>query len=127
MGQDGIICTDAGSLANMVNRHKYYADLPTPRRAPSRRASTSFSTASSATVHDALKKNLLSERDIDAVIENEFRVMIKLGMLDPPERVAYTRSRVMRTLGNWAITKRWRNSGARIGGSAQECGRFAAA
>ena len=53
MGQDGIICTDAGALGNMVNRHKYYADLPHGAAGASRRASTSFSTASSA---DALNR-----------------------------------------------------------------------
>ena len=91
-GQDGIICTDAGSLANMVNRHKYYADLPHAAAGAVQAGINQFlDRIFGNAVHDALKKNLLSERDIDAVIENEFRVMIKLGMLDPPERVAYTK------------------------------------
>src|SRR5262249_5899918 len=41
-------------------------------------------------VRGALKYNLLSESDIDEVIKGNFRVMIRLGLLDPPERVPYT-------------------------------------
>ena len=40
-------------------------------------------------VQEALKKNLLTEKDIDDVIKGEFRVMIRLGLLDPPDEVEY--------------------------------------
>ena len=35
--------------------------------------------------------------------------MIKLGMLDPPERVAYTKIKGDEDAWKWATTKRWRN------------------
>jgi len=91
-GQDGIICTDAGALGNMVNRHKYYADLPHAAAGAVKAGINQFlDRIFGNAVREALKENLLAEEDIDAVLENEFRVMIKLGMLDPPERVAYTK------------------------------------
>jgi len=91
-GQDGIICTDAGGLGNMVRFHKYYADQPHAAAGAVKAGINQFlDRIFSTAVHDALKQNLLAEEDIDAVLENEFRVMIKLGMLDPPERVAYTK------------------------------------
>ena len=91
-GQDGIICTDAGSLWNMVNRHKYYADLPHAAAGAVQAGINQFlDRIFGKAVHDALNQNLLTEPEIDAVLKNEFRVMIKLGMLDPPERVPYTK------------------------------------
>jgi beta-glucosidase len=40
-------------------------------------------------VRGALKKNLLTEADMDASLEGAYRVMIRLGLLDPPARVPY--------------------------------------
>ncbi len=91
-GEDGIICTDAGALNNMVRFHKYYADLPHAAAGAVKAGINQFlDRIFGANVREALKDNLLTEAEIDAVLENEFRVMIKLGMLDPPERVAYTK------------------------------------
>ncbi|MFZ0934499.1 MAG: glycoside hydrolase family 3 C-terminal domain-containing protein [Bryobacteraceae bacterium] len=91
-GQDGIICTDAGALGNMVRFHKYYPDLPHAAAGAVKAGINQFlDRIFGNAVRDALQQNLLTEPEIDAVLENEFRVMIKLGMLDPPERVAYTK------------------------------------
>jgi beta-glucosidase len=38
---------------------------------------------------EALEQNLLTEAEIDAALRGNFRVMIRLGLLDPPERVPY--------------------------------------
>jgi beta-glucosidase len=38
---------------------------------------------------EALQKGLLTEKDLDDVLKGEFRVMIRLGMLDPPDLVKY--------------------------------------
>jgi len=40
---------------------------------------------------EALAKGLLTEADIDASLRGVYRVMIKLGQLDPPEMVPYTK------------------------------------
>ena len=38
-GVDGIVCTDAGSLGNLVKQHKAYPAAGRPRRRPSKRES----------------------------------------------------------------------------------------
>lgn len=41
--------------------------------------------------HAALKDGSLKESDIDAVLRYKFRVSVRLGLLDPPEMVPYTK------------------------------------
>jgi beta-glucosidase len=90
-GVDGIICTDAGSLGNLIKLHKYYATLPEGAAGAVKAGINQFLDRFQAPVEDALQQKLLSEADIDEAIKGEFRVMIRLGLLDPPERVAYAK------------------------------------
>jgi beta-glucosidase len=93
-GLDGIICTDAGSLRNMVNPklHNYYKDLAEGTAGAVKAGINQF--LESANVYrpaaqEAIQRGLLTEKEIEDGIKGEFRVMIKLGMLDPPDRVKY--------------------------------------
>ena len=88
---DGIICTDAGSLRNMIKLHKYYPNLAEGAAGAVKAGINQFLDRFQAPVNDALKEKLLTEADIDEVIKGEFRVMIRLGLLDPPERVPYSK------------------------------------
>jgi beta-glucosidase len=88
-GQDGIICTDAGGMRLMVEGHKYYADLGQAAAGSIKAGISQFLDRYPDAVRDALKRDLLREADIDRVIRKNFRVMIKLGLLDPPARVPY--------------------------------------
>ncbi len=90
-GVDGIVCTDAGSLRNMINLHKYYPALSEGAAGAVKAGINQFLDRFQVPVQDALKENRLTEADIDEVIKGEFRVMIRLGLLDPPERVAYSK------------------------------------
>ena len=95
-GLDGIICTDAGSLRNMVNPrlHNYYKDLVEGTAGSVKAGINQFLEGPNTyrpAAQEAIKRGLLTEKDIDDAIKGEFRVMIKLGMLDPPERVPYTK------------------------------------
>jgi len=90
-GVDGIICTDAGSLGNMIRLHKYYPKLSEGAAGAVKAGINQFLDRFQAPVNDALKEKLLTEAEIDDVIRGEFRVMIRLGLLDPPERVAYSK------------------------------------
>jgi beta-glucosidase len=83
-GQDGIICTDAGGLRLMVSDHKYYPDINVAAAAAVKAGISQFLDRFSDPVHNAVKNNLLTEADIDKVIKGNFRVMIRLGLLDPP-------------------------------------------
>lgn len=53
----------------------------------------------------ALADNLITEAAIDSVIKGNFRVMIKLGLLDPPEMVPYSSIGVSDTLEPWLSDK----------------------
>jgi beta-glucosidase len=90
-GVDGIICTDAGSLRNMINLHKYYPTLAEGAAGAVKAGINQFLDRFQTPVNDALKEKRLTEAEIDDVIKGEFRVMIRLGLLDPPERVPYSK------------------------------------
>ena len=94
-GQDGIICTDAGSLRNMIDPklHNYYKTNAEGAAASVKAGINQFLESPGLyrpAAKEAIEKNLLTEKDIDEVIKGEFRVMIKLGLLDPPSSVKYT-------------------------------------
>ncbi|MGD1073722.1 MAG: glycoside hydrolase family 3 C-terminal domain-containing protein [Bryobacteraceae bacterium] len=91
-GVDGIVTTDAGSLDGMVRGHKYYADLPTAAAGAIRVGINQFlDNIYKGAVTEALQKNLITMAEIEEVIRGSFRTMIKLGLLDPPEMVPYTK------------------------------------
>ena len=89
-GQDGIICTDAGAMTNLVRSNHYSPDLEHAAAASVKAGIGQFLDNYREPVRGALKKGLLTEADIDRVLRPTFRVMIKLGLLDPPSRVSYS-------------------------------------
>ena len=89
-GQDGIICTDAGAMKNVVTAHKHSPDFETAAAESVKAGIGQFLDDYRQPVRDALKKGLLTEADIDRALRGNFRVMIRLGLLDPPSRVPYS-------------------------------------
>ncbi len=89
-GENGIICTDAGGMRLMVSDHKYYPDLEHAAAASIKAGINQFLDRYPDAVRGALKNNLLAEADIDEAIKGNFRVMIHLGLLDPPEMVPFS-------------------------------------
>jgi beta-glucosidase len=91
-GVNHIITTDAGSLDAMVRAHKYFPDLPTAAAGAIKVGINQFLDGIyKVNVTQALEKKLITMAEIEEVIRGSFRVMIKLGMLDPPEMVSYTK------------------------------------
>jgi beta-glucosidase len=82
-GFDGIICTDAGALGNMVRAPHTYATLPEAAAAAIHAGINQFLENATKPVQDALTQGLIKESDIDRNLRGVFRVMIRLGMLDP--------------------------------------------
>ena len=89
-GQNGIICTDAGGMRLLVTAHKHSPDLEHAAAASVKAGINQFLDRYPDAVHGALRVGLLTESDIEEVIKGNFRVMIKLGLLDPPSRVPYS-------------------------------------
>jgi beta-glucosidase len=82
-GFDGIICTDAGALGNMVRAHHTYATMPEAAAAAIHAGINQFLENATKPVQDALTQGLIKESDIDQNLRGVFWVMIRLGMLDP--------------------------------------------
>jgi beta-glucosidase len=89
-GQDGIICTDAGAMRNLVTAHKYSPDFETAAAESVKAGIGQFLDDYRDAVRGALAKGILTEADIDRALRGNFRVMIRLGLLDPPARVPYS-------------------------------------
>jgi beta-glucosidase len=87
--QDGIICTDGGAFRMLLSEHRFYPDLYVAAAAAIRAGITQFLDDYRDSVRGALERGLLGESDIDRAIRGNFRVMIRLGLLDPPARVPY--------------------------------------
>ena len=83
-GQNGIICTDGGALKLLYKEHKYYPDSVWAAASAVKMGINQFLDDFQGPIHGALKDKLLTEKDIDQVLWGDFRVMLKLGLLDPP-------------------------------------------
>ena len=90
-GVDGVICTDAGSLGNMVRAHRYYADVAHGAAGAIKAGMNQFLDRYEAPTRDALSQNLLTEADLDKVVKGTFRIWARLGFLDPPDRNPYAK------------------------------------
>jgi beta-glucosidase len=90
-GFDGIICTDAGALTNMVTLHKYFPDINEASAGAIHAGINQFLDRYSDGVHAALEKKLVNLAEIDDNLRGVYRVMIRLGLLDPPDLVPYTK------------------------------------
>ena len=89
-GQNGIICTDGGAYKMLVTTHKYYTNPADAAAACIKAGINQFLDTQKPGVQDALNKKLITEADIDKVLRGVFRVMIKLGKLDPPQLNPYS-------------------------------------
>ena len=82
--QDGIICTDGGAFRLLVHAHGHFPDLEHAAKAALDSGITQFLDDYRGSVQAALEAGLLTVADIDRALRPNFRVMIRLGLLDPP-------------------------------------------
>jgi beta-glucosidase len=90
-GVDGIVCTDGGGLRLLVSDHKAFPDLPAAAAACLKAGINFFLDRHKEAVAEALSRGLVTEADLDAALRGNFRVSLRLGLLDPPEGVPYAR------------------------------------
>ncbi|MDK2842351.1 MAG: beta-glucosidase [Anaerophaga sp.] len=88
-GVNGIKCTDGGGYQLLVYGHKYYDDLYLAAEGVIKAGLNQFLDDYREGVYGALAHGYLTEADIDEVLKGVYRVMIKLGQLDPAEQVPY--------------------------------------
>jgi beta-glucosidase len=89
-GFNGIICTDAGALTNMVTEHKYFTDPDIAAAGALHAGINQFLDRYRESVTSAISKKLVNESELDDDLRGVYRVMIRLGLLDPPEKVPYS-------------------------------------
>jgi len=90
-GIDGIISTDAGGMRYMVSQHKYYATLKEAAAGALKVGTNQYLDPYLAPLKEALQEKLVTEADVDASLRGKFRMVIRLGLLDPPEMVPYSK------------------------------------
>jgi beta-glucosidase len=90
-GQNGIICTDGGAFKLLLSDHKYYPDKYLGAAATIKAGINQFLDEYTEAVYGALSHGYIKEKDIDAVIRGNYRVMIQLGMLDVSEDNPYAK------------------------------------
>lgn len=101
-GQDGIICTDGGAFQLLVSAHKYYPDLNRAAAGCLKAGINQFLDRKYREgVYGSLTNGYITEATIDSVLRGNFRIMIKLGLLDPPDMVPYIAIGVSDTLEPW--------------------------
>ena len=81
-GNNGIICTDGGAYSMLVNAHHYFPDLQTAAAGVVKAGTSQFLDRYQPYLKEAVEKGLLTEADIDKVINGNIYVALKLGMLD---------------------------------------------
>jgi len=91
-GVDGVICTDAGGFKNLTGSQKYYenttqAGAGTVNAGINQYLDRNFELP----VKTAIKEGLLTEKRLDEVVKGTLRVFIRLGLLDPADRVPYAK------------------------------------
>ena len=98
---NGIICTDGGAFQMLVNSHHYFPDLYVAAAACIKSGINQFLDDYQKGVYGALANKYITEADLDSVLRGVFRVMIKLGQLDPDEMVPYKKIGVKDTIDPW--------------------------
>jgi beta-glucosidase len=105
-GVNGIICTDGGALGLLVTKHRYFPDLNKAANACIKSGINQFlDRAYKEGIYGALANKYLTEAEIDKTLRGSFRVMLKLGMLDPKQDVTYASIGVKDTIDPWTTEK----------------------
>ena len=85
----GIVSSDGGAIKTLVKDHKTSPDQQAAAVAALKAGINQYLDVYKDELHAALKAGQIGEADLDEALRRKFPTTIKLGLLDPPERVAY--------------------------------------
>lgn len=100
-GLRGIISTDGGAFKQLLTTHNYYPDLAVAASECIKAGITMFLDDFRASVKEALDKGLITEQDIEEAIYGNFRVLLKLGVLDNSPKNPYSKIGINDTVAPW--------------------------
>ncbi len=87
---DGYVVSDCAAITDVAAGHKFASDMA-HAAALSVKAGTDLSCGKEyAALIDAVRQNLISEAEIDNAVKRLFTIRFRLGMFDPPNRVAFS-------------------------------------
>lgn len=85
-----VISSDGGAVTDLVTQHKRFATQQEAVVACLKAGINQFLDKYKDQTKAALKDGSVTEAEIDALLRSKFRVTLRLGLLDPPEMVAYS-------------------------------------
>jgi beta-glucosidase len=100
-GMRGIIATDGGAFKQLLSTHTYYTDLTVAAAECIKAGITVFLDDYRSSVKVALEKGLITEKEIEEAIYGNFRVLLKLGMLDNSSKNPYSNIGISDTIAPW--------------------------
>ena len=100
-GLRGIISTDGGAFKQLVTTHAYYTSLTVAAAECIKAGITMFLDDYRSSIKDALEKGLITEKDIEEAIYGNFRVLLKLGLLDNSSQNPYAEIGIADTVAPW--------------------------
>ena len=86
-----VISSDGGAVRNLVNLYKLFPDQKSAVVACLNAGINQFLDKWKDETTEALKEGLVNEKELDDLLRPKFRITLKLGLLDPPEMVPYTK------------------------------------
>ena len=101
-GLRGIIATDGGAFKQLVTTHAYYSSLPVAAAECIKAGITVFLDDYRPSLKEALGMGLVTEKEIEDAIYGNFRVLLKLGMLDNSPKNPYTDIGITDTIAPWS-------------------------
>ncbi|MCX6253973.1 MAG: glycoside hydrolase family 3 C-terminal domain-containing protein [Bacteroidia bacterium] len=100
-GLRGIISTDGGAFKQLLTTHAYYPSFPVAAAECIKAGITVFLDDYRSSIKEALEKGLVSEKEIEEAIYGNFRVLLKLGLLDYPLQNPYSEIGITDTIAPW--------------------------
>jgi beta-glucosidase len=107
-GLRGIIATDGGAFKQLITTHAYYSSLPIAAAECIKAGITVFLDDYRASIKEALKMGLVTEKEIEDAIYGNFRILLKLGLLDNSSQNPYSEIGIRDTIAPWT-TQQARN------------------
>lgn len=91
-GFDGAVVGDVGTVSDMFNDkgHHYVKDAPEAIAAALKAGNDLCSDGAYKGLGEALQRGLVTEADINLALRRLFKLRLRLGLFDPPERVPYS-------------------------------------
>jgi beta-glucosidase len=86
----GIVSSDGGAIKTLVKDHKTSPNQQAAAVAALKAGINQYLDVYKDELHAALKEGQITEADLDEALRRKFPTTIKLGLLDPPDRVPYT-------------------------------------